>query len=191
MWGDASAALGIINRNGLLKTRHIVTSLLRVPETGASQRFEYETALGRDNPVDLYIKYLDTSTGNHHAKNLKFGYEEGRAEEAPKLHKLSRSMDEYIIGRHHQAWEWLTYMESNGQRRRGSLKLLTPSQQTANCHNKQHQSISVASGTNAGIGCNYNVGKSRRTSGTNRGCAELRNVTRRHQLHREQWVILM
>ena len=125
VWGDASAALGIINRNGLGKTRHIDTSLLWVQETAASQRLRYAKVLGRDNPADLYTKHLDTNTSNHHVNNLKFEYQEGRAEEAPKLHKLSRSMDEYITGMHCDEWEWLEPMKAIGKRHRGSLNLLT------------------------------------------------------------------
>ena len=35
VWGDAQAALGIINRNGLGKTRHIQTGLLWVQQVSA------------------------------------------------------------------------------------------------------------------------------------------------------------
>ena len=38
IWGDASAALGVINRRGLGKTRHIETGLLWIQQTAAEQR---------------------------------------------------------------------------------------------------------------------------------------------------------
>ena len=38
IWGDARAALGIINRKGLGKTRHIDTGLLWVQQVAAEQR---------------------------------------------------------------------------------------------------------------------------------------------------------
>ena len=85
-WGDASAALGIIHRNGLGRARHIDTSLLWIHETAASQTFKYFKALGKDNPADLFTKYLDKEVCQHHAKTLQFHFIHGRAEEAPKLH---------------------------------------------------------------------------------------------------------
>ena len=39
--GDASAALGIISRKGLGRTRHIDTGVLWVQETAATKRFEF------------------------------------------------------------------------------------------------------------------------------------------------------
>ena len=40
VWGDASAALGIINRKGFGKTRHIQTGLLWIQQTAAEQRLK-------------------------------------------------------------------------------------------------------------------------------------------------------
>ena len=48
IWGDASAALGIINRNGLGKTRHIDTGLLWIQEVAAQQRFKFNKVLGTE-----------------------------------------------------------------------------------------------------------------------------------------------
>ena len=41
VWGDASAALGIIHRKDLGKTRHIETGLLWIQQTVADQRLKY------------------------------------------------------------------------------------------------------------------------------------------------------
>ena len=43
--GDASAALGIIHRKGLGRTRHIDTGLLWIQQTAAEKRLEYSKAL--------------------------------------------------------------------------------------------------------------------------------------------------
>ena len=64
VWGDASAALGIINRRGLGKTRHIDTGLLWIQQTAAEQRLKYMKVLGRENLADLYIKFLDSATSD-------------------------------------------------------------------------------------------------------------------------------
>ena len=120
VWGDASVALGIINRNGLGKTRHIDTSLLWVQETAAQQRLRYSKVLGRDGPADLYTKYRDTTTMDHHTERMKCQYCEGRADEAPKLHLLSKSLEEYLSGNNHEDWEWL---QAGSQRERVSSNI--------------------------------------------------------------------
>ena len=66
VWGDASAALGIINRRGLGKTRHIDTGLLWIHQTAADQWLKYLKVLGKENPADLYTKYLDAATSDTH-----------------------------------------------------------------------------------------------------------------------------
>ena len=44
--GDASAALGIIHRKGLSRTRHIDTGLLWIQQAAAERRLEYAKVLG-------------------------------------------------------------------------------------------------------------------------------------------------
>ena len=56
--GDASAALGIIHRKGLGRTRHIDTGLLWIQQTAAGRRLKYPKVLGTENPADLITKYL-------------------------------------------------------------------------------------------------------------------------------------
>ena len=107
VWGDASAALGIIHRNGLGETRHIDTSLLWIQETAATQRLKYEKVLGKDNRADPYTKYLDIDTDDHHTKTFRSHYKGGRADEAPKLHTLSKSLDECLIGETCDDCDWI------------------------------------------------------------------------------------
>ena len=54
VWADASAALGIIKRRGLGKTRHIDIGLLWIQETAAEKRLKFNKVLGRDDLADLY-----------------------------------------------------------------------------------------------------------------------------------------
>ena len=107
VYGDASAALGIINRTGLGKTRHIDTSLLWIQQTAAERQLKFSKVLGRNNPADLYTKYLDLNTINTHVKALNYHDAEGRAAEAPKLHLLSQSWTEYTSTGEKDNWEWL------------------------------------------------------------------------------------
>ena len=53
VWGDANAALGIINRCGLGKTRHIDTSYVWVQQVAAERRLMFSKVLGKENPADL------------------------------------------------------------------------------------------------------------------------------------------
>ena len=101
IWSDANAAIGIINRNGLGKTRHIETGLLWVQQTAAQQRLSFNKVLGKDNPADLFTKYMDLKTIDHHLDNLDYHKAEGRAVGAPQLHIISRSLDDVYIDNDH------------------------------------------------------------------------------------------
>ena len=107
VWGDAQAALGIIHRQGLGKTRHIQIGLLWVQQVAAEQRIKYGKVLGKVNPADLYTKYLDCATMERHLTKLKHEFARGRATEAPKLNNISVSIDEYNLMGWWRSWEWL------------------------------------------------------------------------------------
>ena len=83
--GDASAALGIIHRKGLGRTRHIDTGLLWIQQTAAEKRLAYSKVLGTDNPADLMTKYLSREVIDRHCSTLGVRHEGGRAASAPTL----------------------------------------------------------------------------------------------------------
>ena len=56
--GDASAALGMIKRRCIGKTRHIDASFLRVQEKSATKEIDYGKIAGKENQADLFAKYL-------------------------------------------------------------------------------------------------------------------------------------
>ena len=107
IWGDAQAALGSINRKGLGKTRHIQTGFLWVQQVAAEKRLKYGKVLGKENPADLYTKYLDWATMGKHMNRVRYEVTTGRASEARKLHSVSMSMDEYGLMGLWKPWEWL------------------------------------------------------------------------------------
>ena len=116
VWGDASAALGLINRRGLGKTRHIQTGLLWIQQAAVDQRLRYGKVLGKENPADLYTKFLDIATISTHIRKLEYGYIDGRSIEAPQLHVLSQSIDEYRNGQGYEPCEWVeTLLEILGK----------------------------------------------------------------------------
>ena len=86
--GDASAALGIINRKGLGRTRHIDPGLLWIQQTAAEKRLSYHKVLGSDNPADLMTKYLSVEILEKHSKCIEIEFAGGRANTAPALHNI-------------------------------------------------------------------------------------------------------
>ena len=107
VWGDVGAALGIINRKGLGKTRHIDTCLLWIQQIAAEQRLKFSKVLGKENPAERFTKLLDAATSNVHVRKLEYKYMEGRAQGAPQLHPLSQSMDECNGGGSVEHCEWV------------------------------------------------------------------------------------
>lgn len=83
--GDASAALGIINRKGLGRVRHIDTNWLRLQEKDVERQFEFKRIKGSDNPADLFTKSLSADAINKHMETLMLAFEKGRAQKAPTL----------------------------------------------------------------------------------------------------------
>ena len=119
VYGDASAALDIIRRTGLGKTRHIDTSLLWIQQTVAELQLKFSKVLGKNNPADLYTKYLDIHTINTHTRALNYHTGEGRAEEAPEVPLLSKPWMQYIsIGEKKELGMVTTPDRSQGTRKR-------------------------------------------------------------------------
>ncbi len=70
VWADASAALGIIQRRGLGKVRHIDTHHLWIQEVAAKKKLKYGKIAGEKNCADLLTKHLDQATMTKHLKTL-------------------------------------------------------------------------------------------------------------------------
>ena len=68
VYGDASAALGIIHRIGLGQARHIDTSLLWIQQTAAERHLTFTKVLGKNNPADIFTKYIDQSNSDAQVK---------------------------------------------------------------------------------------------------------------------------
>ena len=91
VFGDASAALGILNRRGLGRTRHIDTGLLRIQEAAAAKRLEFNKVLGTMNPADLSTQYLTKEIWWAHCRRFCLRFRTGRAESAPKLNVITKA----------------------------------------------------------------------------------------------------
>ena len=81
----------------------------------AEKRLKYGKVLGRLNPPDLFIKYLDQSTIEQHVAKLNYAFTDGRASEAPKLDNVSISIDEYNLMGQWGEWEWLDVINNSTQ----------------------------------------------------------------------------
>ena len=85
LYVDASAAIGIAQRKGLGKIRHLDTQSLWVQDAVRTKRVMLEKVLGTENPADMYTKHLDA--GNLNKCMLKTGMvvKGGRSSLAPDL----------------------------------------------------------------------------------------------------------
>ena len=82
---DASAALGIVQRQGLGKIRHLDTSYLFVQDLNAEKKMRYEKVDGADNVADKLTKGLSRDLMIKHTSRINGVFMEGRADVNPKL----------------------------------------------------------------------------------------------------------
>jgi hypothetical protein len=82
---DASAALGIIGRNGLGKMRHLDTSYLWIQQTSAEKKLAYGKVDGKENCADLMTKYVSKELSEDHCKRMCIRFSDGRHALAPAL----------------------------------------------------------------------------------------------------------
>ena len=92
MFSDASAALGIIQRQGLGRVRHVDCSFLFVQDLNARKTIQYGKVAGAENPADLGTKGLAFDTISRHVEFIRAEFRGGRPELCPKI--LSRLTSE-------------------------------------------------------------------------------------------------
>ena len=88
LYCDSAAALGIAQRAGIGKVRHLRTQGLWVQEVRISGRINYLKVLGEKNPADLLTKHMSAELANRHITTLNMRLSSGRAETAPTLDSL-------------------------------------------------------------------------------------------------------
>ena len=76
---DASAALGIIERKGLGKARHLDTSRLWSQEVAAKKKVEFHKVKGTENPADLMAKELASIDNEKYTRMMGSEYAKGEA----------------------------------------------------------------------------------------------------------------
>ena len=131
---DASAALGIVNRQGLGKLRHINVRYLWLQEKVRMKELDVLKVAGTSNPADLMTKNLDAATMWKHLEVLGFYAASGRAELAPRLRgteedpnsthhatKPAAALDTGVQGSPEEKGRWIEVVHSKPR-----LALVTP-----------------------------------------------------------------
>ena len=88
IYADASAALGIVQRRGIGRVRHVKTQSLWLQEAHAQRRIAFEKVDGSRNPADLLTKHVPELLLDRHLAYLSCVPEDGRAVSAPTLSSL-------------------------------------------------------------------------------------------------------
>ena len=87
---DASAALGIAQRQGVGKVRHLSTGTLWLQEQELKEILKLVKIAGSLNVADIFTKYIGQSLMEQHIGAMNLEYRDGRASAATQLHALSR-----------------------------------------------------------------------------------------------------
>ena len=91
---DASAALGIAQRRGVGKVRHLDTGTLWVQEQDLKDKVKMVKVKGDQNPADAFTKYLPHDSVLKNLVYMNIGYRAGRAESSAQLYKMARMCQE-------------------------------------------------------------------------------------------------
>ena len=82
---DLSAAIGICNRTGIGKVRHLATGQLWVQDKIRNKVIRLFKHPGTENPGDICTKHVTNETIQKHLPQVQINYQEGRASCAPTL----------------------------------------------------------------------------------------------------------
>ena len=88
VYADSSAALGIAQRQGMGKVRHVRTQALWVQEVRATGRLSYKKVLGSRNPSDILTKHVNSALLDQHLATVGVEVQGGRACSAPTLDEI-------------------------------------------------------------------------------------------------------
>ena len=84
---DASAAIGMVQRQGMGRVRHIDVGILWVQQHQKKGVIDVKKVPGLTNPADVFTKAMPAEVMWRHVRALGFKEREGRAEEAVNLVK--------------------------------------------------------------------------------------------------------
>ena len=93
---DASAALGILERRGVGRVRHLDVGALWIQEQALGKAIDFVKVHGLVNPADLMTKHLGKELLEKHAAALGFVAKDGRATVASKLHAVHKNTSQTL-----------------------------------------------------------------------------------------------
>ena len=94
---DAAAALGIIERRGVGRVRHLDVGTLWLQEQQLRNVIELRKVAGLENPSDLLTKHLTQEGIEHYSSLIGYTYVKGRASATAGLHFMNNSANEALI----------------------------------------------------------------------------------------------
>ena len=97
VYADSSAALGIAQRSGQGKTRHLKVQALWVQEIRCNRRLAYKKVLGTRNPADVLTKHVPGDLLRVHLRTIGVEHRGGRAETAPTLDSVEAFTQEWVV----------------------------------------------------------------------------------------------
>ena len=89
-FADSTAALGVVNRKGSGKLRHVRVGMLWVQGKREDGTLEYTKVGGEDNPGDLMTKHLGSDVLRRHIARLNLEMRGGRANDGLQLSSLMK-----------------------------------------------------------------------------------------------------
>ena len=90
IFADSNAALGVVNRKGSGKLRHVRVGMLWVQGQREDGTLAYDKIGGEDNPGDLMTKHLSSEMMRKHVTRLNLEVMGGRADEGLQLSALEK-----------------------------------------------------------------------------------------------------
>ena len=97
---DASAAIGIVHRQGLGKTRHIDVQYLWIQSEIQDKKLTVTKVGTSENPADLLTKFLKAETVEKHIKYMYLEVTDKRAKSALKIQNINFEGDQWKLDAH-------------------------------------------------------------------------------------------
>ena len=88
---DSTAAIGIVHRRGLGKTRHIEVQYLWVQDNVNRKTMSVEKVGTKENPADMFTKGLKKETIEEHMRFTGGQVQQNKSKSALSIHVVSRS----------------------------------------------------------------------------------------------------
>ena len=85
VYTDASAAIGMAQRKGSGKVRHIDVGMLWIQQNCRNGTVDVKKVAGKSNPADIFTKAVPAEVMWGHMRSIGFESREGRSEVAVEL----------------------------------------------------------------------------------------------------------